>query len=61
MYTFPNQWDARSYSYKEKEIIIRYIKNQQEHHKKESFIDEIKRLFKENGINLDEKWFWMDE
>jgi hypothetical protein len=45
----------------EKEIIIHYIKNQQEHHKKESFIDKIKHLFKENGINLDEKWFWMDE
>jgi hypothetical protein len=28
---------------------------------KESFVDEIKRLFKENGIDLDEKWFWQDE
>ncbi|MDR0865842.1 MAG: hypothetical protein LBO74_13060 [Candidatus Symbiothrix sp.] len=50
-----------SSSNKEKEILIHYIKNQQEHHKKESFVDEIKRLFKENGIDLDEKWFWQDE
>jgi REP element-mobilizing transposase RayT len=52
---------ALTYSYKEKETIIRYIRNQQEHHKKESFVDEIKHLFKENGIDLDEKWFWQDE
>jgi REP element-mobilizing transposase RayT len=52
---------ALTYSYKEKEIIIRYIKNQQEHHKVESFQDEITRLFKEHGIDMDEKWFWMDE
>jgi len=36
------------------------VKKQQEHHKKESFQDEIKRLFKEQGIDLDEKWFWID-
>jgi REP element-mobilizing transposase RayT len=52
---------ALTYSYKEKEIIIRYIKNQQEHHKKESFQDEVKRIFKEHGIDMDEKWFWEDK
>jgi REP element-mobilizing transposase RayT len=51
---------ALTYSYKEKETIVNYIKNQQEHHKKESFRDEIKRLFLENGIDMDEKWFWED-
>ena len=51
---------AITYSYKEKDIIVNYIKNQQEHHKKESFRDEIRRLFKENGIDMDEKWFWID-
>ncbi|GHT39712.1 hypothetical protein AGMMS49965_06500 [Bacteroidia bacterium] len=52
---------ALTYSYKEKDVIINYIKNQQEHHKVEVFGDEIKRLFKENGIDEDEKWFWQDE
>ena len=51
---------ALTYSYKERDIIINYIKNQQEHHKQESFQDEIRRLFKEHGIDLDEKWFWID-
>jgi len=51
---------ALTYSYKERDIVINYIKNQQEHHKKESFQDEIKRLLKEHGIEMDEKWFWVD-
>ena len=51
---------AFTYSYKERNILINYIKNQQEHHKKESFADEIKRLLKEHDIDLDEKWFWVD-
>ena len=51
---------ALTYSYNDRDIIINYIKNQPEHHKKESFQDEIKRLFRENGIELDEKWFWED-
>jgi REP element-mobilizing transposase RayT len=52
---------ALTYSYREKEILINYIKNQQEHHKKEGFRDEIGRLFRENGIDSDEEWFWVDE
>ena len=51
---------ALTYSYRDKDMITDYIKNQQEHHKKESFQDEIRRIFKEQGIDLDEKWFWED-
>lgn len=41
----------------EKEQIINYIKNQQEHHKKELFADEFKRLLIEEKIEVDEKYF----
>jgi len=51
---------ALTYSYKEKEVIVNYIKGQEEHHKKESFQEEIKRLFKEHGLDLEDKWFWVD-
>ena len=51
---------ALTYSYKEKEVIVNYIKRQEEHHKKENFQEEIKRIFKENGLDLDEGWFWVD-
>ena len=51
---------ALTYSYKERDILINYIKNQREHHKKESFSDEIERLLLSNGISLESKWFWQD-
>ncbi len=37
-------------------IVKNYIKNQKEHHKATSFIEEYKRLFDENGIEYDEKY-----
>lgn len=47
---------AITYSIKEKDVIINYIKNQKEHHKHESFFDEYKRLLIENEIEFDEKY-----
>lgn len=38
---------------KEKQNIIEYVKNQQEHHKKETFREEMVRFFKEVGIDID--------
>jgi len=42
---------AFTYSFQEKETIISYIKNQQKHHRNESVDDELKRLFKEHGLD----------
>jgi REP element-mobilizing transposase RayT len=41
---------------KEKERLIEYIKNQETHHRKVSFIDEYKALLLEAGIEFDEKY-----
>ena len=49
-------YGAFTYSIREKDMIIEYVKNQKEHHKKESFYDEYKRLLIENGIEFDEKY-----
>ena len=60
---FPNfkGWNegycAFTYSYKEKEVIINYIKNQQKHHQQEDTQSELKRLWLENGMELDERYF----
>jgi REP element-mobilizing transposase RayT len=48
---------ALTYGWKDKEMIVNYIKNQQHHHKKESFEDELKRLLLEQGIEVNEKYF----
>ena len=47
---------AFTYSIREKDAIINYIKNQKEHHKTENFYNEFQRLLVENGIPFDEKY-----
>jgi REP element-mobilizing transposase RayT len=49
-------YGAFTYSNKEKNRVVNYIKNQKEHHKTESFYDEYKRLLIENDIAFDEKY-----
>ena len=49
-------YGAFTYSIREKDMIINYIKNQKEHHRSEIFYDEFKRLLIENGIEFDEKY-----
>ena len=35
-----------------------YIANQEEHHQKESFQDELRRLFQKYGLGYDERYLW---
>ena len=48
---------ALTYAWKDKEKIISYIINQQKHHRKESFEKELRRLLKEQGIEVNERYF----
>lgn len=49
-------YGAFTLSIKEKEAVIQYVINQQEHHKKVSFRDEYIQLLRENGLNFDEMY-----
>ena len=49
-------YGAFTYSIKEKDRLIEYVKNQQEHHKKTTFREEYIALLKEHGIEYDEKY-----
>lgn len=59
---FPNfeAWQsgygAFTYSIREKEMIMNYIRNQKEHHKTENFKEELRRLLEENEVDFDEKY-----
>jgi hypothetical protein len=44
-------------SYRDKDRLIDYIKNQQEHHKKISFEEEYRKLLLEYGITPREEFF----
>ena len=48
---------ALTYGWKDKDVIVNYIKNQKKHHKSENFEDELRRLLKEFGIEVNEKYF----
>ncbi len=47
-----------TYANSARDNLIEYVKNQVEHHKKESFRDEYIRLLKEHGIEFDEKYLF---
>lgn len=49
-------YSAFTYSIKEKNVLIEYVADQEEHHKKISYLDELKSLLKEHGIEYDEKY-----
>jgi REP element-mobilizing transposase RayT len=48
---------ALTYAWRDKDIIVNYIKNQQEHHKVETFDDELRQLLFEQGVEVDERFF----
>lgn len=48
---------AFTYAYRDKEIVLNYIKNQREHHKTITFEDELRKLLIEHGIDINEKFF----
>ncbi len=49
-------YSAFTYSNSEKNRLIEYVNNQEEHHGSVSFIDELKELLKEHNIEFDEKY-----
>jgi putative transposase len=47
-----------TYAFKDKEMIVNYIKNQKEHHRKVAFEDEYRALLREHGIEPDERYIF---
>jgi REP element-mobilizing transposase RayT len=51
-----NGYGAFTYSIKEKDILIEYIKNQEEHHRTISFKEEFVQLLEDHQVVFDEKY-----
>jgi len=49
---------ALTYNYRDKDVLINYIKNQKEHHRTITFEDEFRQLLEENGIEWDERYLF---
>jgi REP element-mobilizing transposase RayT len=51
-------YGAFSVSPSDVEALQRYIANQEEHHRQETFQDEFRRLCKKYGLEIDERYVW---
>ena len=51
-------YGAFSVSPSHADALVEYIENQEEHHRRESFQDEFRRLCEKYGIELDERYAW---
>ena len=49
-------YGAFSVSHRERDRVIDYIKNQQEHHRKTGFLEEYRQMLIEAGIEFDERY-----
>lgn len=49
-------YGAFTYSIKQKDVLIEYVMNQEEHHKIKSFKEEYIELLTENGVEYNEKY-----
>ena len=49
-------YGAFTYNIKDKDRLIEYVKNQEEHHRKKTFKEEYIELLLEHGIEFDEKY-----
>jgi REP element-mobilizing transposase RayT len=56
------QWQAGygafSVSQSNSDAVRRYIENQEDHHRKMTFQDELRALFRRRGIGFDERYVW---
>jgi REP element-mobilizing transposase RayT len=59
-FAWQNGYGAFSYSKSHVQNVIRYIQNQEAHHKKETFLDEYRRMLKAFEIEYDERYIFKD-
>lgn len=50
-------YSAFTYSIREKDMLVRYVENQEAHHHKKTYKEEYIELLKENGVEFDERYF----
>ena len=54
------EYAAFTYSSRDKKMIINYIRNQKDHHKKVTFQDEYRQFLLDNGLSIDDRYFLDD-
>jgi REP element-mobilizing transposase RayT len=57
-FSWQRGYGAFGIAYSDVDKAIAYIAHQDAHHQKESYQDEFRRIMKENGIAIDERFVW---
>ena len=55
-----HEYAAFSYCFRDKDMIVGYIMRQKEHHKTISFAEEYRAFVEENGVTVDDRYFFKD-
>jgi len=50
-------YSSFTFSYRELDMMIAYVKNQEEHHRHVSFLDEYRKILLESGVSPDDPFF----
>lgn len=58
LFTWQGGYAGFSVSESNVEVVKKYIQNQAEHHRKMSFQDEMRLLFRKHGVEFDERYVW---
>lgn len=60
-YSWSVGYAALTYSYRDKQMIINYIKKQRIHHNRVTFEEEYRNLLVSEGIKIDDRYFLRDD
>ena len=58
VFSWQRGYAAFSVSPSQKDTVLRYIDDQQEHHRTRSFQEEYRQLLRKHGIQFDERYVW---
>jgi REP element-mobilizing transposase RayT len=58
LFAWQGGYGAFSVSQSQRETVVRYIQNQEQHHGRVSFQDEFLGLLKSQGVEFDERYVW---
>ena len=59
-FNWQSGYGAFSHSRSQIDGVVKYIMNQQEHHKRETFLEEYRRVLTNNGVEFDEQYLFRE-
>lgn len=57
-FTWQSGYAVFSVSQSQLETVMEYVRNQEQHHAKRSFQDELRELCRRHGVEIDERYVW---